>query len=934
MSKHRWAEHGSQRSGARWVTGACALLLGVGLCLVAAPPAGATSTTVTTEAQVENALSDGTNDTVVLGADISMTDGDNVVVSQTLAKTLDLNGHSLSISSVDSDNAAVDVSGTASLTIKDGVGGGSMTVTGGTNGAGIGGGNGVNGASVAVQSGIVTAVGGDDAAGVGGGSGGAGGSVSVSGGLLTANGGTHGAGVGGGKSGAGGNVSTSGVANPSSSELAATGGLHGAGIGGGENGNGLGTLLMAGGGVTAQGGGGAAGVGGGQNGQGGTVTVNQGTLFAYGGSNAAGIGGGSSGDGGSLAIGSDGSVTVRDGGGTASAVGNGSGGLSFGSVSNAGGLVVDTPAALRIPSGATFTNTNTVFNKGTITAGATAGTLTNNGTILNTGTIQNNGDGGAGNVTVSNHNYRLDFDVNGGPSATPPSVHVYATTMLTANVSLPTVSPPSGGIFLGWYTAASGGTQVTTSTDLSGLISPGPSSRTLFAHYRVPQTITFPVIGNQTFGAPDFALNATASSGLPVTFSAGPSTVCTVSGSTLHIVNAGSCTVNANQAGNASFLPAPQVQRSFQVLAGVFTVTATGSQTFNGQATFTPTGSLPAGVSLVGTLSCTHLTGNVLIKPSLTPGAYTIDSTTCGGVTLAGPNASNYTMVYGNGTFTVNKANVVVQATGSQTYLGSATFTKVVTPPPNVTVSGSLTCVRVNPSTPIDPNLPVGSYTIDSSTCSGLSLTGTQAFGYQIVYTDGPYTVSPKPVVVTATGTAAYGTSPTFTPQATLPSGVSLAGSLTCTKLTGNIPISTTLAVRTYTIDATSCSGLSLTGAGSSNYSIQYANGPFTVTKADIAIDTHTNSTSDAYKVHMYTFTSTVTNANAGTPVAGIRVTIKVKFSSAFSASCNSVTNASGVAVCSSSNSLLFLNINHVYTATTAATVNYNAGTGTGHLGS
>jgi hypothetical protein len=878
-------------------------------------------------------MSDGTNDLVVLGADISMTDGDNVVVSTSLAKTLDLHGHTLSISSVDSDNAAVEVTGAASLTIENTVGAGSMTVTGGSSGAGIGGGNGASGGSLSVVSGSVTATGGSDAAGVGGGSGGNGGSVAVSGGLLTANGGSNGSGVGGGKTGAGGPVTTSGAANPSSPVLVATGGSHGAGIGGGLNGS-AGSLDMNGGGVTAQGSTGGAGVGGGDGSAGGTVHVNSGTLFAYGGSNAAGIGGGNGGSGGSFTTGADGSVTVRDGGGTSSAVGQGSGGASFGSVNNAGGLVVDTGFTLRIPSGATFTNTNTVFNKGTITAGSTAGTLTNNGTILNTGSIQNNGDGGAGNVTVSNHNYRLDFDVNGGPSATPPSVHVYAATMLTANVSLPSVSPPSGGIFLGWYAAASGGTQVTTSTDLSALLPAGPTSKTLFAHYRLPQTITFPIIGDQTFGAPDFALNATASSGLSVTFSAGPPSVCTVSGSTLHIVAAGSCTVNANQAGDANFLAAAQVQRTFQVKQGVFTVTATGSQTFGGQATFVPTGSLPAGVTLAGTLSCTGLSGNVLIKPSLAPGAYTINSNTCGGVSLTGPNSSSYTMVYGNGTFTVNKADVVVTATGSQTYQGSATFTKVVTPPPNVTVSGSLTCVRVLPSTPIDANLPVGTYTIDSTTCSGLSLTGTQAFGYQIVYADGSYTVSPKPIVVTATGTAAYGTSPTFTPQATLPSGVTLTGTLTCTKLTGNIPISATLSVNTYTIDATSCSGLGLSGAGSSNYQIKYANGPFTVTKANIAIATHTNSTASANQAHKYTFTSTVTNANAGTPVAGIRVTVTVKYNGTFKATCNSVTNASGVATCSSTYFLLFLSPGHAYTATTAATVNYNAGTGSGQLGS
>ena len=904
------------------------------LCLVAAQPASAATTTVSTADTLKTAMADATNDTVVLGADITVNDGSNVQVSTSLAKTLDLNGHALTVTSVNANLAAVQTTG-ASLTVEDtGGGAGTLNASGGTNGAGVGGGNGQSAGSLTVISGSVLATGGNDAAGVGGGSGGNGGSVTIgSSGYVHATGGSNGAGVGGGKNGSGGTVQTSGPANPTANVLDATGGSAGAGIGGGLSGSG-GTFTMNGGGVNGHGGTNAAGVGGGDGGGGASVTVTAGTLFAIGGTNAAGAGGGRNGAGGSLTIGASGSVTAYDGGSTSSAVGQGAGSSTFGSLDNAGGLVVDTSSTLRIPSGATVHNTNTIYNKGTITAGASsAGTLQNDGTIFNTGTVQNAGDGGSGNVTVSNHNYRLDFDVNGGPSATPPSARVYASTALTANVSFPTVSPPTGGTFLGWYTAASGGTQVTTSTDLSSLLPSGPSHATLYAHYRLPQTITFPIIGDQTFGAPDFALTATASSGLPVSYSAGPSSVCTVSGSTLHLVAAGSCTVFASQDGNAQYLPASAVARSFNVQTGTVTVTATGSQTFGGLPTFVPTGSLPAGVSLSGTLSCTGLTGGVTIKSTLAPNAYTINSASCGGISLTGPNAGSYHMAYGNGTFTVSPATVVVTATGSQEYQGVAHFKPVVTLPPNVGLAGTLSCARLTGSTPIDANLAVGSYTVDSTTCSGLSLGGTQAYGYQLAYANGAYTVAPKSIVVTATGTQGFGATPTFTPQATVPTGVTLSGTLTCTKLTGNIPISSSLSVSNYTIDGTSCSGLSLTGAQASNYQIAYANGPFTVTKAHISIATHTNSTANALSTHSYVFTSTVTNSDAHTPIANVKVTITVKLGLT-TVTCSSLTNASGVATCSSGNGNLFLNAGHAYTATTAATANYFAGSGSGNLGS
>ena len=66
----------------------------------------------------------------------------------------------------------------------------------------------------------------------------------------------------------------------------------------------------------------------------------------------------------------------------------------------------------------------------------------------------------------------------------------------------------------------------------------------------------------------------------PVGFSAAPSSagVCTVSGSTVTLVGVGTCTVNANQAGNGSYLAAPQVQQSFTVARAPQTITFTSTR--------------------------------------------------------------------------------------------------------------------------------------------------------------------------------------------------------------------------------------------------------------------------------------------------------------------------------------------------------------------
>lgn len=81
------------------------------------------------------------------------------------------------------------------------------------------------------------------------------------------------------------------------------------------------------------------------------------------------------------------------------------------------------------------------------------------------------------------------------------------------------------------------------------------------------QTIAFANPGPQRLGT-NPALAATASSGLTPVFAAVTPAVCTVTpGGVLTFISVGNCTVNANQPGNGGFAPAPQVSRTFAVLA-------------------------------------------------------------------------------------------------------------------------------------------------------------------------------------------------------------------------------------------------------------------------------------------------------------------------------------------------------------------------------
>ncbi len=90
-----------------------------------------------------------------------------------------------------------------------------------------------------------------------------------------------------------------------------------------------------------------------------------------------------------------------------------------------------------------------------------------------------------------------------------------------------------------------------------------------------PQTIAFGTLADRLLGTAPFTLGATGGgSGNPVVFSSTTTTVCTVAGATVTLVATGTCTVRADQAGNAGFAVAPSVPQSFQVAAPAASGTA------------------------------------------------------------------------------------------------------------------------------------------------------------------------------------------------------------------------------------------------------------------------------------------------------------------------------------------------------------------------
>jgi hypothetical protein len=94
------------------------------------------------------------------------------------------------------------------------------------------------------------------------------------------------------------------------------------------------------------------------------------------------------------------------------------------------------------------------------------------------------------------------------------------------------------------------------------------------------QTITFlsNPPPNPSFDGPAYTVSASGGgSGNPVVFSTDTSSVCTVAGSVVSFVGVGTCTIDADQAGNAQYAPAPTATQTFSVGQASQTITFTST---------------------------------------------------------------------------------------------------------------------------------------------------------------------------------------------------------------------------------------------------------------------------------------------------------------------------------------------------------------------
>jgi hypothetical protein len=282
----------------------------------------------------------------------------------------------------------------------------------------------------------------------------------------------------------------------------------------------------------------------------------------------------------------------------------------------------------------------------------------------------------------------------------PASVDAGYAVSATASSGLPVsfgASPGSAGVctVLGSSVSFVGAGTCTVLADQAGNASyqPAPQKQQSF-------TVSPPAANGQTIsftstapsgalvGGPSYTISATASSGLPVSFSAAASSagVCTVSGATVSLVGAGMCTLNANQAGNPSYLPAPQVQQSFSV-----STPGKSSQAI----TFTSTA--PSGATVGGSTYAASASASSGLTVALSVAASSAGICTISGSTVSFVGAGTCTVnanQAGNGSYNaapqVQQSFSVAQTAQTVNFTSSAPSAAVVAGPTyNVTATAS-----------------------------------------------------------------------------------------------------------------------------------------------------------------------------------------------------------------------------------------------------
>lgn len=148
-------------------------------------------------------------------------------------------------------------------------------------------------------------------------------------------------------------------------------------------------------------------------------------------------------------------------------------------------------------------------------------------------------------------------------SATPSTINYGSSSILIWSSQYATTGSITGvgGVAVSGSASVTPSATTTYTGTFNGLGGNGFCSATISVN-QLQQTITFtsqpPAI---KIPSGSYLVTASATSGLPISFTLAPGSACTIAGATVTFTTLGTCAINANQPGNANYSAAPQSQQ-------------------------------------------------------------------------------------------------------------------------------------------------------------------------------------------------------------------------------------------------------------------------------------------------------------------------------------------------------------------------------------
>ncbi len=210
-----------------------------------------------------------------------------------------------------------------------------------------------------------------------------------------------------------------------------------------------------------------------------------------------------------------------------------------------------------------------------------------------------------------------------------------------------------------------------TATDTAGNTAGAAGPSATFAVLKSDQTITFGALSSKVFGDSPFALTATASSGLAVSYVSSNPNVATVSGNTVTLVGVGSTTITASQAGDNNYQAATDVSRSLSVVSAL-------------TLTWDSNGAVAGQTNGAGDWQGAVLWWDGVANQAWTAGSNAIfggPNTAGGAVTLASPTSVNaMTFNQFTGTYTLGTAGQTLAVNGGINKTSTSGAVTIISP--------------------------------------------------------------------------------------------------------------------------------------------------------------------------------------------------------------------------------------------------------------